>query len=275
MTMSPIVYNIPLALIEAYRGRPVIIRSNSSSELIGVLGKDDLENILYVRLLSLSADVDALADWGVGVAVDLTMSDPDKEFATLYNFAKLLDKHPVRVSIPVIPGFSKAVKVAASLNFAVKLSVGQPAQDVIEELYEVLQFFLHQPAVSQPVEFFQSTLQTFLNQDAATLWAIQEEDPARFRYVTDDGVETIAPRFAGAQITGDPGSFVGEFKTALLAEHAECEGCAFLEHCQGFFKWPRRDYSCDGVKTILGALQEAADELKKDLSAFDGLKRKG
>jgi len=273
--MSSIVYNIPLSLAAVYRGEQIIVRFQDSSRLVATFREADLENLLYVQLLSLTADLDTLANWGCGVPVDVVMRNPESEFSTLYRHAKLLDKHPIRVSIPVMPGFSKAVKLAASLRFAVKLEVGQPDPGLIDEMSSVLDFFLHHSSVSQPVEYFQSSLLAFYNHQATTLWSIQEEDPARIRYITDDGEEIVSPRLRGAKVTGRIDSFVYDFKSSLIASASECCGCEFLENCGGYFKWPRGEYSCDGVKSIFRTLKGAAAELKNDLSAFAQLRETG
>ncbi len=266
LMMNSIAYNIPVSLVEVYRGRKMIVRARDSSQLVEALSESDFDNLLYVRLLSLDADVDALADWGFGAPVDVALGEPATQFPKLYRHAKLLDKHPVRVSMPVAPGFSKAVKVATALNFAVRLEPAQPALEVMEELCDVLDFFLHHPSVAQPVEYFHSALLSFYEQQAVTMWAIQEEDPAQVRYVTDDGVETISPRFAGAA-SGDLASFVAGFQRALLTGGSECRECEFWERCGGYFKWPRREFDCGGVKAIFQTLREAAGELREDVEA--------
>jgi len=53
--------------------------------------------------------------------MDIVLSDPVAECPTLYRYARFLDKHPIRVCIPLVPGFRKPVVVAAALQFAVKL----------------------------------------------------------------------------------------------------------------------------------------------------------
>ncbi len=269
--MTAVVYHIPLHLAAAYRGKKIIVRVQDPAELIKALSDSDCENLVGVQLLSLSVDADALADWGYAVPVELAMLHPAEEFPLLYRHAKLLDKHPVRVSIPVTCGFSKSVKVASSLRFSVKLEVNQPDPTVVEELRGVLAFYLHHSSVSQPVEFFHSTLLSFYHHDPVTLWHVQEDDPAILRYVTENGTETVARRFVNtnmSSVTGDLESFVADLKTELLAERGECSGCEFFAHCGGYFKWPRRDFVCDGVKTVFHDLREAAGELERDLDAF-------
>ena len=177
MKTESLIYNIPIDLMDAYRGRQVIVRVFEPAQLVEKLSERDLENLYYMQILTLAADISILGTWGLGLPVDLLMYEPEAEFAKLYDHAKLLDKHPVRVTIPVRPGFVKAVKIGGSLGFAVKLSIGQPNAEDLSLLSEVLDMFLHKPAFSQPIEFFQGSLQSFFLEDANTIWAIQEEDP--------------------------------------------------------------------------------------------------
>jgi hypothetical protein len=263
-----VIYNIPINLVTAYQGRKVIVRTHDPAALVEALPESDLGNVVGVQLLSLFADVDVLADWGYAVPVELAMRDPVTEFAILYRHAKLLDKHPVRASIPVVPGLSKAIRIAISLQFAVKLELGQPEPAAIEEMLAVLDFYLHHASVSQPVEFFHTTLVSFFDRDTVTLWDVQGEDPAHTRYITDDGKERVARRLAGASEPGELESFVPNLQDQLLADHSECSRCEFFDYCGGYFKWPRKDYSCEGVKRVFRGLKDAAIELEHDLELF-------
>jgi hypothetical protein len=268
MAMNTVIYNIPTNLVPAYRGREVIVRSRSPAELVEALSESDLENLVGVQLLSLLADVDPLADWGYAVPVELVMQDPVTEFALLYRHAKLLDKHPVRVSIPVIPGLCQAVKVASALQFTVKLELGQPGPAAIEEMRAVLDFYLHHTSVSQPIEFFHTSLISFYDGDPVTLWDLQEDNPAYVRYVMEDGAERVARRLVSASVNGELDSLVADLQSELLNERSECCECEFFENCGGYFKWPDKDYKCDGVKSVFRTLKDAADELRHDLMAF-------
>jgi hypothetical protein len=160
------------------------------------------------------------------------------------------------------------VKLALSLNFAVKLEVTQPEPALIEELLQIANLYFHQTTVSKPVEFIHSIFWSFYNRNPVTLWAIQEEDPARFRYITDLGVETLSRRLAGVESKYGVASFIREFTEELLSEKQECGDCAFFENCAGYFKWPRREYRCDGVKALFQTLRAAAEELRADIVSF-------
>jgi hypothetical protein len=193
------------------------------------------------------------------------MTNPAVDFRFLYRFRNLLDKHPIRVSISVKPGFPSAVKLALALNFAVKLEVGQPDRPLIEELSEVLNHYLHRSIVSQPVEYFHSIFLSFYHQEPSSLWFIQEEDPDQIRFVSDDGTESLSTRF------GSVGQNAARLSLAQVIKHVpsgariECDDCEFLDRCGGYFKWPDRSFSCDGVKELFRTIQQAAAELTNDL----------
>jgi len=138
----------------------------------------------------------------------------------------------------------------------------------MEELFRVLDFYLHQSTVSQPVEFIHSMFLGFFHGSPFTLWAVQEEDPSRIRFVTREGAETISRRFVGVELGYELASFVAGFSRELLEEARECRDCRFFEVCLGYFKWPEKDYPCDGVKRLFDRLEGAAEELKGDLSSF-------
>lgn len=260
--MNNFLYDIPVAQIAAYRGKLLLVRTHEPARLPSDLAEEDPETIVGVRLLSLSADSAALNPWAQGLPLELVMTDPATEFPLLYQHTNLLDNHPVRVAIPVRAGFGKAVKVAIALNFAVRLEIGQPEPALIEELSEMAQFYLRQPTVAQPVEFFHSTLLGFYHNDPAPLWVVLDDDPVAQRYVGDDGAQGLPARLARVEIAVDSAEEIEK----LLTASEECQLCEFLGSCGGYFKWPKGDYECAGVKRLFGVLRQAADELRSDLA---------
>ena len=108
--------------------------------------------------------------------------------------------------------------------------------------------YLHQSTVSEPIEFFHSLFLAFYHRDPVTLWTIQEEDPSLVRYITDTGEETMPGRLAGMGVPADFSAFVQEMQRGPAGEEGECAGCEFRLQCQGYFKWPLREYRCDGVQ---------------------------
>jgi hypothetical protein len=263
-----LVYNIPAALVRAYRGRNLIVRSDDPSEIVASLADVDRESVSYVQILFPGGETESLMRWGNAIPVDLVVRDPQRDLPRLYHYSPLLARHPVRVTVPVVSGFSNVVKLATSLNFAVKLEGSQPDSALVEELSRVAHSYLHQETVSEPIDYFHSLFLAFYREDPVTLWAIQEEDPARSRFITDAGEETISHRFPAVHPPGDLASFVRAFRESILAEQGECCRCDFLEPCSAYFKWPRKDYGCDGVKGLLQTLKTAAHQLREDLASY-------
>lgn len=263
---NSIVYNIPAQDIDAYQGQNLIVRSHDPNELAESLKHADPEAVRFIQLISSSADTSALESTAIGLPIEIVLENPAADFAQLYSYKNLLDTHPVRISIPVEAGFSKAVKAAVSLDFSVKLEINQPTPELIGELEAVLDLYLHRSNVRQPVEFFQSALLAFLRGEPMSLWSVAEEDPAEVVYINDAGQKTISRRFSDTEIE-DPEDFVDGYVSNLLSEKRECFDCEYFSRCGGYFKWPDNSYDCGGVKKLFRTLKLAAAELKQDLAA--------
>ncbi len=266
--MSELIHEVSVERVVAHHGQRLIVRAREPAVLTTTLTDEQLERVVGARLLSLAADSEPLHGWAPGLPVDLIMTDPDTEFPLLYRHVELLDHHPARVIVPARPGFAKAVKVAISLNFAVWLEPGQPEPALVEELVEVMAFYLRQPTVAQPVEFFHSALLGFYHDEPMSLWEVLDTDPRYLRVVAADGAESLPGRLAGVEIPVATDADLGEWIARILATADECQGCEFLASCGGYFKWPRRDYPCAGVKRLFGLLRDAAAELRRDLGSI-------
>jgi hypothetical protein len=264
-----VVYDIPVDAVPLYRGRRVIVRAGSAAAGVTACRSVPDAELACLQLDGLPRDVDALDDWPEGRPIQLTMDAPAVEFPALYRYAPLVDTHPVRVVMPTPPGFARAVKLATSLQMAVKLDVTQPPPAEVDELAGVLDFYLHEASCTQPVEFFHGALRALYFDDPVTLWQIQDADPRSVRRVDADGMETLARPDTTAP-SGDLGTFVVRLRQALLAEAGECATCEFWTLCGGYFKWPRRDYDCGGVKSLFRTLAMAAAELRSDVESAGG-----
>jgi hypothetical protein len=247
------VYNVPAKLIDRYRGRDVIVRSSSPSELVECLRGADVASIRFMQLSATAADTrqdtSCLENFGPGIPLDIVLQDP-AQYQQLYRYANLRDSHPIRITIPVAPGFSKAVKLAVSLQYAVKLEIRQPDTALLTEVENVLYFYLHGSLVNQPIEFFQSLLLSFYREEPASLWEITETDPAIVRYVGNDGS-------------------VVNVDLNRKSQARECDECEFVDRCRGYFKFPDRDYNCRGVKRLFRTLATAANEVRADLTSYE------
>lgn len=266
--MSGPVYSVPEALFDAFvaGGVGLIVRAKTVATLLDHLGGKPLDAVASVRVTSKDFDPDALREWPHPVPIDLVLMDPAAELPVLYRLSELPASWPVRVSIPIQPGFAKAVYLAAALHLPVNLEVGQPAPPLVAELLQVLDVYLYRPTIRQPIEFFHSVLMAFYHETPATLWRIQGGDPAEVCYVSDGGKESLPPRFAGLALKEPRDAFVKTLRETVLANDHQCRECEVLSTCCGYFRWPDPAYCCDGVKAVFGVLREAAQSLRSDLS---------
>lgn len=209
----------------ALTGGFVTVRTRSEFEA-GLASQADG---LRVEGLLDDPEVWALAAQGAGeMPLDVVVDQPQRDFSALYRLADARLVRPVGVTLFAVPGFLKALRMAASLQLPVRVLPGQPDAASVAELREALDFYVHDTRVEAPVEFFHSMLATFSGFDRGTLWDMLEE-PA-------------------------------------LAWRSECEGCRYGGVCASYFKHPVADYDCTGVIELLGSLEKVAEEMSRESS---------
>ncbi len=231
--------------------------------------RDRSPALQWIEVEELLADYDvwrlAAEDTGE-VPLDVILLDPAREFPELYRLVDVRLGRDVRVSMPARPGFLKALRLAASLGLPVRLLPGQPTKEVLAELEEALTFYLHNPMVEAPIEFFHSALAWLRGAPTGSLWRVLEEDPVIYQRARISGVNN-SPR--AAELPIDPRQDFGFlFLDRLTQRGAECASCPWREFCTGYFKWPKPEYSCAGVKLLFSKLLAAAKEIEADLRTF-------
>jgi hypothetical protein len=230
---------------------------------------EPLRGLQWIQVEGLLGDPDAWAPAAIGVSqvpLDIVLCDPASEFSDLYKLVDVCAVRDVRVSMPAAPGFLRAIKLAASLQFPVRVLPGQPTAEILAELIEALEFYLHGPMVEMPVEFFHSLLATVCDADTRSLWMILEEDPAAFLHCDREGHPEL-PRSGGFRsVEFSPEAFVEHHLKSLVEQGAECATCPWQQACRGYFKWPDPAYSCGGVKQLFSIIEAAGEEIERDLS---------
>jgi hypothetical protein len=199
------------------------------------------------------------------IALDVILADPASEFSDLYRLVDASAVRGIRVTIPAAPGLAKAIRLAAALRFPVRVLPGQPTAEVLEELHEALEFYLHEPMVETPVEFFHSMLASMCGGDVSSLWMILEEDPEAFQHFDANGHARL-PRTGGSGLVPMV-AFVETHLNNLVIQGAECATCPWQQQCRGYFKWPDPTYSCEGVKQLFSRIQVAGEEIRRDMAA--------
>src|SRR5215475_8885065 len=260
---------LPSALAETQGDRPFVAIVRNRQELCRWLS-NPLPGLRWLQVEGMLGDQEAwreAAQSDSNIPLDVVVSDPALEFSHLYRLVDACAVRAIRVTMPAAPGLTKAIRLAAALRLPVRVLPGQPSAAALEELHDALQFYLHEPMVDAPVEFFHSVLANICDWDAGSLWMILEGDPDAFRHYDVDGRARV-PR------TSDPGQseinspgFVDDHLRRLIAQGAECATCPWQRPCSGYFKWPDPAYSCEGVKQLFSNIQTAANEIREDLAS--------
>ena len=263
---------MPVEYALAHSTGPIVVRVTTADDVAAVARLD------RGRLVSIEVPPDlAGLDWPDGVPLDVVLDNPARQAAGLYSLNPVARQRPVRVTVPGRPGLARAARVAMALQFPVRLLALQPSPEVLADLEEVLEVYLHGPQTSAPVEFFQSALAWLLRGDAPPAWIALELDPDWFPRAGDDiaendrrtGKETDTPIvWPPAQ----PG-FVQARLAGLVDAGGECGDCPFREWCQGLFKWPDAAYDCGGVKRLLARVAESAAQLARDIDEAGAVTR--
>ena len=265
----PVVRILPSALAKTQGDEPFVAIVRSREELYRWLG-NPLPGLSWLQVEGILGDSDAwieAAHSGSDIPLDLILADPSAEFSELYKLVDVSALHDVRVTIQARPGLLKAVKLAAALRFPIRLLPGQPKADVLAEIKQALDFYLHDPAVEAPVEFFHSWIARTRGAEVGSLWMILEEDPAGYLQYDIDGQTKLPLSGAVGSAESLPAEFVENHLKSLLEQGAECATCPWQQSCRGYFKWPDRAYSCQGIKDLFSVIQGAADEMARDLAS--------
>jgi len=203
-------------------------------------------------------EVWALAAQGTGqTPLDVVLEDPAAEFSSLYRLVDVRIVRDVRITIPAKPGLLKALRLAASLQIPTRLLPGQPSPEVLEELNAGMEFYLRDPMVEAPIEFFHSLLAVFRGMRDGSIWTFLDQDPFEISQGDEQG-RPLQPR-----------DFVETHMGQLIEDGAECCACRWQPVCAGYFKWPVPSYSCTGVKQLFANLESAADEITRDLANLE------
>jgi hypothetical protein len=268
--VNPPISILPSALAETQTDRPFVAIVRNRQELCRWLSNPP-PGLRWLQVEGVLGDQEAwteAAHSNANIPLDVVLSDPALEFSHLYRLVDACAVRAIRVTMPAAPGLTKAIRLAAALRLPVRVLPGQPSAAALEELHTALQFYLHEPTVDAPVEFFHSVLATMCDWDAGSLWTILEQDPDGFRHYDADGRARV-PRTKDvdqSQITSS--GFVKNHLSHLVAQDAECATCPWQRPCSGYFKWPDPAYSCEGVKQLFFSIQTAGDEIRQDVASF-------
>ena len=259
---------LPSALAETQEKSPFVAIVRNRADVLRWL-RDPAPGLKWLQVEGLLGDSEAWAEAAHNdshIPLDVVLSDPASEFPDLYRLVDACAAREVRVTVPAAPGLAKAVRLAAALRLPVRVLPAQPAAEVLEELRDALEFYLHGPMVETPVEFFHSLLATTSGGDSGSLWMILEEDPEAYQLFDANGQPRLPRASDSGPVTMASAGFVETHLNSLIAEGAECATCPWQQQCRGYFKWPNALYSCEGIKQLFSSIQMAGNEIRKELA---------
>jgi hypothetical protein len=274
-TDKPILF-LPSDLVVEQGSHPFVAIVRTREELSQWLSNPPA-GLQWLEVDGLLGDPDAwvsASQSASNVPLDVFLAKPGSHFSDLYRLVDVCAVRDVRVSMPASPGFLKALKLAVALQLPVRLLPGQPAPEVCAELTEAAIFYLCDPMVETPVEFFHSVLAFMCGADTGSIWTILEEDPAIFLHQDSAGRSKLLRVSDSPALAISFPTFVATWFKRLVDQNSECTSCPWQEICQGYFKWPDPAYDCRGVKQLFSIIKTAADEIRQELAYRDQPHRK-
>jgi hypothetical protein len=261
---------LPSALAETQGGLSFVAIVRNREEFCRWL-RDPPAGLKWLQVEGMLGDSEAWTEAAHNdshLPLDVVLSDPASEFSDLYRLVDACAVRDIRVTVPAAPGLAKAVRLAAALRLPVRVLPGQPTAEVLDELRDVLEFYLHEPMVEVPVEFFHSFLATTGGEDVGSLWMILEEDPDAFQHCDGTGQARVPRTGDSSPVATASAGFVETHLNRLIVQGAECATCPWQQPCRGYFKWPDPAYSCEGIKQLLFSIQTAGNEIRRDMATF-------
>jgi len=161
-----------------------------------------------------------------------------------------------------------------SLGFRVHIDAAAPV-DSEDALLRALDFYLHNPLLSTPVEPFHTLLRTASASRGHDLWDIQSENVKINFYVSDNGEVALAKRWTSSGLnygtldnTWDEivnGALMRRllsFKADLFRQQNQCVFCRHLDLCGGFLRAVEPEWQCNIWQELFKTLRDEARKAK-------------
>jgi radical SAM protein with 4Fe4S-binding SPASM domain len=270
---NSIIVSAPARLTGDIDADALIIRSSSCEELVTAQSRYQ-DKVKAAELELRASDVSLLSSLPVGFPLVLRLNPP--QASVLYTSAWLCDRFPIAVTMAIDAGLLSAVKIvtSAQAHLAVDLDeVRDPG-----ELMAVLHYYLHEPHLSVPVEFFHTLFSACVEGERLSLADMYSEEPDRFLHVDDSGRVTASARFAAA------GKYFGELaeglvvsqespllqeirnrKKNLFLSRSACASCEVFDLCGGYLRFVTTEFDCSPFVEIMQEIKARAREMAEDI----------
>jgi hypothetical protein len=271
--------SIPARLASEVDCENLVVRSDSCAEIVAAyetLG----ERIKEVELEGLGADLHILSALPLGLPVRVKLHP--KDAPDLYTNTWLSDRFSLEALMDVDKGLLQGVKIAASAMVPVTLNLEELSDD--DELMSVLNYYLHDPHVQVPVDFYHSMITAYLQGSTVALPDLYTESPTHFIYVDESGKVSASARLARS------GRFLGTFsgglqideeselyqnllnrKKDLVLTGSKCVSCEQFDLCEGYLRFIDVNFDCDQFLQVFGEIKAKAKEIGEDLANAEKL----
>jgi hypothetical protein len=270
---NSIIVSAPARLTGNIDSDAVIIRSSSCEELVVAQNRYQ-DKVKAGELEVLEADVSPLSSLPVGFPLVLRLKP--LQASLLYTSTWLCDRFPIAVTMAIDSGLLNAVKIVTSAQAHVAVDL----DDVRDpgELMAVLDYYLHEPHLSVPIEFFHTLFSACVQNEPFSLADMYAEEPDRFLYLDDSGRLTASARFAAA------GKFFGELadglmvgqespllqeirnrKKNLFLSGSACASCEVFDVCCGYLRFVTTEFDCIPFVEVMQEIKVRAREMAEDI----------
>lgn len=191
----------------------------------------------------------------------------------------LRDAQPVFV-VRLDDDILRNINFLTSLNAPVHIDISSLAASE-KALMQVLDFYLHNPLLSIPIEPLHSMLRTINRKRGITLWATEHENINNNFFVSDSGEITLSKRWNDNKLNYGTieDSFddiessklyqrLVSFKAELFRNSSPCIFCDHFGPCVGFLKAIEPEQPCESWKNVFKTLADESEKAKDLLQKF-------
>jgi len=160
----------------------------------------------------------------------------------------------------------RKINFLTAFNFPVRIDTSVPPETE-NSLEKALDFYLHNPLLTVPVEPFHTLLQTLGKSRGFNLWDIEMERVNVNFFINNSGKITLSSRWndKGLYYGGIDESWdeiansetfriLSSFKEMLFQKKSLCIFCSHFHPCEGFFRAVDSEWPCDAWKKVFSIL---------------------
>lgn len=271
---NPVCVSVPARLADRIEADVIVVRSARCAEIVQAYQSRG-ERIQGVQLEGLGDDLFSLSDLPIGLPMTVKMHPGDA--AQVYTSSWLSDRFVLGILMDVDNGLLQGVRIVTSAGVPVILNLDE-VHDT-GELISVLHYYLHEPHLQVPVEFFHSLFNAFLNKETLSLEGMYPESPDTFLYIDESGRVSGSARLARAN------KFFGEVTTGLALNEespeyknlldrrkniflfgSACAACEHFDLCGGYLRFIENKFDCEPFINAFTEMKTKAREIAADLS---------